>query len=35
MVENFDGTLTKMSKDHAIEQVLLFAVMNFQVLLAQ
>jgi hypothetical protein len=34
MVENFDGTLTEMTKDHATEQVLVLAVLNFQVLLA-
>jgi hypothetical protein len=34
MVENFDGTLTKMNKDHAKEQVLVLAVLNLQVLLA-
>jgi hypothetical protein len=35
MVENFNGTLTKMTKDHAKEQVLVLAVLNTQVLLAQ
>jgi len=35
MVENVNGTLTKMTKDHAKEQVLVMAVLNFQVLLAQ
>ena len=34
-VENFDGTLTKMTKDHAKEQVLVLAVLNFWVLLSQ
>jgi len=35
MAENVDGTLTKMTKDHVKEQVLVLAVLNFQVLLAQ
>jgi hypothetical protein len=35
LVENFDGTLTKMTKDHVKEQVLVLAVLNTQFLLAQ
>jgi hypothetical protein len=35
MVQNFDGTLTKMTRDHAKEQVLVLAVLKFQLLLAQ